>query len=271
LANLQSDDFLIADQSTSALGKGRIQGSQLKFDPIGGPFKGAASGQVNWILPPSSFTPLRVASCRADPRNAYCLGYLTLAGLERLFVIRTENGVTWSECQYVVQNRAAPLSFTQSVRGLESLIKSRYSIAVHPSNAEVVAVGYGAALLSNDAGKHWFSIDSGGAVINMSGWHADLHELHFSGNTLLVPSDGGVVGLSCTINEILEYPDPYPTNTSYNRDLPVLMFMDPGPRKRSFAGNLTAGGGMIAAGSMDNSNLWFGPDVPKWRTLGDGD
>lgn len=276
LANLIGDDFLIADQSKSFLGRAQIAGGNLTLHPIGATdsLVPRLTSVINWNASPDVFTPLRVGSCQYNPANAYCLGYGTFGKDQRNLVIRThDGGKTWSECQYNTENRKTPLTFTQCLRGLESTIKSRYSIAVHPTKPEYVAASHCVGLLSNDGGDHWFSIDRGGAVIDMAGWHADLHELRFDENTLFIPSDGGIVRIANKLDLIRQYQGEgsYPSDTRRNKTLPVLMFFDPGSNPRQFSGSMGVANGIVGAGAMDNGDLWLDPSTQVWHQYRSGD
>ena len=77
-------------------------------------------------------------------------------------------------------------------------------------------------------------------MIDMAGWHADLHELRFDENTLFIPSDGGIVRIANKLDLIRQYQGEgsYPSDTRRNKTLPVLMFFDPGSNPRQFSGSM---------------------------------
>jgi hypothetical protein len=286
LANSTYDDFLIVDQSKSLLRRAHIQ----KLSTTAGhgaplPFL-SHDVVIKWNIPPVWWTPIRIASCAADPHYVYCIGESQLPVPlvdPGLFAIRsTDGGENWEECGYDVLNRPEVLPFAQTFGALEGGPKTRYSVAVHPKSRNMVALGAKAVLLSNDSGTSWFSIDSGGVVPKMTPWHDDIHELRFDeeNNTLLVPSDGGILSVPNWIEGIPKVPVPadFPsdivsvsTDDRRNRTLPIVMLLDPTTRKRKLMGNLSVDpAGNIAAGTQDNGNLWLTPGR-FWKPIDYGD
>jgi hypothetical protein len=269
LANLTGDDFLIADRNNSTLGVAQISGSAVLFKSIG-------SGAIQWATATATFTPLRIASCKTKPNNVYCLG--SAGPPQRLFVIRSQDsGTTWTECAYNEPNLAAPgatpaQAFASALDAFDPAVKSRYSIAVHPTDPLTVAVGYGAAALSNDGGtSQWLALNNAGATPAVP-MHDDVHELTFDEATgsLLIPSDGGILILP-SITAMINLPLPFGSgsffhgDTKRNQSLPVLL-MDSNPPRQSPA-NLAIGGGIIVAGTQDDANVWLDPTDHVWRAL----
>jgi hypothetical protein len=287
LANLPDDSFLIADQSKNLLRRARIRG----LSTTGGPTVAQApfstfDTAIKWKNTPASWTPIRVASCANDPHFAYCVGFIENPGQDKaLFAIRsTDGGQNWEECGHHVPNRMVPATFAQNLGALEGGPKTRYSVAVHPKTPNIVALGCKAVLLSNDSGSSWFAVDSGGVSTRMVPWHDDIHELRFDEEnvTLLVPSDGGILAVPSLVELIsppkvsfplVSSPDvvDFSTDDRRNRTLPIVMLLDPTTSKRAFMGNLAVdNSGNIAAGTLDNGNLWLNPNG-FWQPIDDGD
>lgn len=263
LANASGDLFLITDQKRSLLGVGQFSGSTIAFNPVG-------AGAIQWSSTPRSFSPMRVASCKVTPNNAYCLGFI--ANPQRLFIIRSaDGGTSWTECTYSEPNTTVP--FGAALDAFDSGVKSRYSIAVHPTDPLTVAAGYGAVALSNDGGsKQWLALNNAGAnpAVPM---HADIHELCFdeATGTLLIPSDGGLLTLP-SLAALINMPLPFGFSASYfpgdtrrNRTLPVVM-LDASPPRQTLA-NVATGGGIVVTGTQDNANLWLDPATQIWNAL----
>lgn len=270
LANADGDSFLITDQVRALLGVGKFSGSRIVFNPVG-------AGAIKWTSTPPGFTPMRIASCKTKPNNAYCLGYV--GNLQSLFVIRSQDGGSnWTECTYFEPNLSSPgpnaaLNFSSALDAFDSGAKSRYSIAVHPTNPLTVAVGYVAVALSNDGGtRQWLALNNAGANPVVPS-HGDIHELCFDDATeiLFIPSDGGLLSLP-SLAALIDPPLPFGISTSYfpgdtrrNRTLPVLM-LDANPPRISLA-NLAIGGGIVVTGTQDNANLWLDPATQVWGAL----
>ena len=266
LANLEGDSFLfIADDAQSvrnakpALHIGQISGGALSANPV-------PAASIQWVqhANPQNVAPLRIASCRDQPGNAYCLGMLDDAGgAGLLFVVRTQSGgALWSECSYLTntpQDLGALLGFPESFPGP----KSGTSIAVHSSIPDVVAAGYGGGAISWDGGVHWTSLH------DLAGWHDDIHNLLFDGSSdsLFIPSDGGVLRRS---NAGTPTPNAGNSDSLRNNTLPVVLLYAPNKSRDGRFGNLAVAAGMIAAGSQDNEDLWADPGA-EWRVAGGGD
>jgi len=270
VANADGDSFFITDQLSASLGVGRFGGSTIVFNPVG-------AGAIAWTSAPLGFTPMRIASCKTKPKNAYCLGYV--GNLQRIFVIRTQDGGnSWSECAYSEPNLISPgpnaaQNFWQALDAFDPAVKSPYSIAVHPTDPLTVAVAYGAAALSNDGGTgQWLALNPGGTVPVVP-LHADIHRLCFDDATdiLFIPSDGGLLSLP-SMASFIDLPLPFGGPASYfsgdskrNRTLPVVML--DAIQARGSRANLAVGAGIAVSGTQDNANLWLDPSTQVWGAL----
>jgi hypothetical protein len=220
---------------------------------------------ISFTKQPTSFVPIRVASCRATPSSLYCLGSAPGGLSGSLCVLRSiDGGRTWREAGY----SAATVTALASGAGIDfgdEGVKSDNSIAVHPTDPETLAVGYGQAALSPDGGANWPwqtstpNIRPGDA--SPPGAHSDVHNLLFDeAGRLLIPSDGGIA-LRCADGGFV---------TRRNRTLPVLLLLAP-MNVRQFVGTLSVAGDLIAAGTQDNGNLWLAATIPAWKELAAGD
>jgi hypothetical protein len=286
LANLPGDDFLFVATTrgllnqTASLNKGSISGG-VTFGSTSIP-----PGAIRWNkhlgrpTHPPVVTPFRIASCNADRKNVYCLGNIKRSEVERMFVIRSQDGAnTWQECSYSTnlagENLADVLGFE------EGQPKSSYSIAVHPIDPDIVATGYEGGALSTDGGVRWNALES------LQGWHADIHDLLFhleplpkgtKGRTrlprrysLYIPSDGGILRWTGADAHV-SYPTPLVTaDSTRNRSLPIVMLYSPDGRRDAAFGNLSVAGELLASGSQDNANLWMDRVSPAWRRFRSGD
>src|SRR5262249_46085798 len=143
-----------------------------------------------------------------------------------------------------------------------------------PTDPLTVAVGFGAAALSNDGGSgQWLALNNAGAkpVVPM---HSDIHELCFdeANGILFVPSDGGLLSLPSStwlivVPSLLPWVSAafFPGDTRRNRTLPVVM-LDSNPPRGSLA-NIAIGGEIVVTGTQDNANLWLDPVSHAWSAL----
>jgi hypothetical protein len=252
------DAFVLvtAGDDPAELMRATIQDGTVDLAPV-------PESAISWAKQPTSFVPKRVASCRADQKGLYCLGCAPGGLSGSLCVLRsTDFGQTWHEVGYSatdVKALAIVLDFG------DSGVKSDYSIAVHPTQTETLAVGYGQAARSTNGGKDWpwntSTPDTFPGDVLPPGAHSDVHNLLFDETGgLLIPSDGGIA---------LRYADGG-FDTRRNRTLPVLMLLEP-VNPRQYIGTLSVAGDLIAAGTQDNGILWLAGTIPEWKELATGD
>jgi hypothetical protein len=271
LANLEGDAFLFIATNLAALVPGR---STLNTGQIGtGGFTGTPlpASAIQWVEHgnPANINPAQIASCRDQPGNAYCLGTLDDAtGSGLLYIIRLQAGsATWTECAYATNKAPADLGALLDIPLVSGggSPKSDTSIAVHPSNPLLISVGYKGGAFSRDGGANWI------ALSDLTGWHDDVHVMLFDGpsDSLYIPCDGGILRRTA-ISNAEAAPDVF--DTSWNQTLPVVMLYSPGGLQGPEPfGNLALGAGIVAAGSQDNSDLWWDPLTTEWRRAGGGD
>jgi len=241
-----TDDYYVAFQSRNQYGRGTT------LDDVSVTTNSGTEFQDGFEVTPNQFGS-GVKMMGVSPANAnYVYVVEESGGAFGSFHKSTDGGTTFTKLNHAGKNYFGYSSTASDTRGQAP---RDMDVAVDPNNAEIVHIAGINSWKSTDGGTN-FSISSQWTPSNAAGLgigycHADIDMLLFSGNKLLVGSDGGVY--------IADNPNTMSTN--YYRDLTAGI----GTRQFYRIGVSQTDPEVVTGGAQDNGSSTYSAATGLWK------